>query len=51
MQRQAIRHDGLERMIQAYQFFMAVARRFRDACGLNRESIAPAEQRRSATVS
>lgn len=39
MQSQGVRHDGLERMIRAYQFFVAFARRFRKPAFLNHGSV------------
>jgi len=36
MQTQAIRHDGLERMIRAFRFFAALIRRVRDSSLVSR---------------
>ncbi len=39
MQNPAIRHDGLERMIRAFQFFAALIRRVRDSGAVNRTPV------------
>lgn len=40
MQTNLVRHDGLERMIRAYQFFVILARRFRKPAFLDRGPMA-----------
>jgi len=43
MQAQAIRHDGLERMIEAFRFFAAIVHRVRNHYARSRKPAAAAQ--------